>query len=382
MTSIEQNGRTVEDAVKAALKILGVSRDDVDVEVLSQESRGLLGILGYSEAKVRVTVKASLQAPPPPPAPAPPAASRGRGRRRLRPQTGGGRTRRGGPALPEEDLSETARRAISITNEILSLMSLPAQAEATQEEEDAVYLTIHDEDDPAVLIGKHGQTLAALQLISAMIVNRPLEADARKRVILDAANYRARRERALVQMAHHAADRARRTGREVPLEAMGSRERRLIHVTLADDATVTTRSEGDDPNRFVVIVPKRPRRDSPPPAAVSVALSALGSDRRAYPSARRQMWAWHKPRGQRAGATVEDPDAVGHLEASRYPRVPRESAVPGWEGPALAALRGAWRWLRARGVGSLLRSLRLRHSRGGLGRQAPKPSSPRSMIPR
>ncbi len=69
MTSIEQNGRTVEDAVKAALKILGVSRDDVDVEVLSQESRGLLGILGYSEAKVRVTVKAGLQAPPPPPPP-------------------------------------------------------------------------------------------------------------------------------------------------------------------------------------------------------------------------------------------------------------------------------------------------------------------------
>ena len=57
MTSIEQNGRTVEDAVKAALKILGVSCEDVEVEVLSQESRGLLGILGYSEAKVRVTLK-------------------------------------------------------------------------------------------------------------------------------------------------------------------------------------------------------------------------------------------------------------------------------------------------------------------------------------
>ncbi len=139
-------------------------------------------------------------------------------------------------------------------------MNLPARADVTQEEEDAVYLTIRDEDDPAVLIGKHGQTLAALQLLSAMIVNRPLAPEERKRIILDAANYRARRERALEQMAHHAADRARRTGREVPLQPMGSRERRMIHMALADDANVGHPQRGRRTQPL-----RRDRAQAPPP---------------------------------------------------------------------------------------------------------------------
>lgn len=244
MQSIEQSGRTVEDAVKSALKILGVSREEVEVEVLSQETRGLLGILGYSEAKVRVTV-VSPAAPPTPPAAEEELAEEEEAPPPPPPFTG--------------EPSPLALRACELLGEILSQMHLTARPQITREDEEAIYLNITDEADLGLLIGKRGQTLAALQVIVAMISNRPLPLEERKRIILDAAGYRARRERSLISMARAAADRAKRTGREVPLQALSPRERRIVHVTLADDKGVTTRSEGEEPERFVVIVPTRPR---------------------------------------------------------------------------------------------------------------------------
>ncbi len=267
MTSIEQTGRTVEDAIKAALKILGVTREDVDVEVLSQESRGLLGILGYSEAKVRVTVKAGLEPEPTPESGVsayPEAAEAAEEEVSEEAPEERPRAPREEPVeIPPEQRTEMAKRALAVLDEILSLMEVTARGEITREDTEAVYLTLQDEEDLGLLIGKRGQTLASLQLVVAMIANRPLPAEERKRVVLDAADYRARRERALIGMARAAAERAQRTGREVPLEALSARERRVVHVTLADNPAVTTRSEGDEPNRYVVIVPARGSRERP-----------------------------------------------------------------------------------------------------------------------
>jgi len=254
--SIEQTGRTVEDAVKSALKILGVAREDAEVEVLSQESRGLLGILGYSEAKVRVTTKAGVAEPALPAAEAAEAAEPLTEQERdLGPQP------RDLPPPPDRprpaEPTALALRGQDILSQILRLMDLTANVEITREDEDTIYLTIRDEEDLGLLIGKRGQTLSALQVLVAMISNHPIPLEERKRFLLDAADYRARRERALIAMAHSAADRARRSGREVPLQALNPRERRIIHVTLAEDSSVTTRSEGEEPERFVVIVPKR-----------------------------------------------------------------------------------------------------------------------------
>ena len=261
MTSIEQTGRTVEDAVKTALKLLGVTREEVKVEVLSQETRGLLGILGYSEAKVRVTRKVA-------PAPEPPVPGDAEEEEDLGPMEvaePAAALERPAPSEPREvaDPSPLALRARDILTRILAEMDMGARVEITEEEDDAVYLTIRDGEDLGLLIGKRGQTLAALQLLVAMISNRPLPLEERKRLILDAADYRARRERALISMARQAADRAKRSGREVPLEALNPRERRIVHVTLADDSGVTTRSEGEEPDRFVVVVPKRRREGGP-----------------------------------------------------------------------------------------------------------------------
>ena len=255
MQSIEQTGRTVEDAVKTALKILGVSREDVEVEVLSQESRGLLGILGYSEAKVRVTVispavPAERPAPPAPTVPAPPPAEVEVEEAAQAPP----------PAVPfTGEPSPLALRACEVLGQILTLMGVAARPVLTREDEEAIYITMEDEEDMGLLIGKQGQTLTSLQVIVAMISNRPRPLEERKRIILDAADYRARRERSLISIARSAADRAKRTGREVPLQALSPRERRIVHVALADDSGVTTRSEGEEPERFVVIVPTRPR---------------------------------------------------------------------------------------------------------------------------
>jgi len=213
MRSIEQSGRNVEEAVQAALKVLGVSRDQVDVEVLAEESRGLLGILGYSEAKVRVTVKAGL-----------------------------------------------AERAAALVTEILGLMGIDGRVEIAREDEEAIHLNIHSSGDLGLLIGKRGQTLAALQLLVAIIANRGQPPDQRKRIILDAEGYRERRERALEAMARSAAQRAARTGREVRIESLNARERRIIHLALAGDPSVTTRSEGEEPERTIIVAPRRTRQ--------------------------------------------------------------------------------------------------------------------------
>ena len=210
MQSIEQSGRTVDEAVQAALKVLGASRDEVEVDVLAEQSRGLLGILGYSEAKVRVTVRPGL-----------------------------------------------AQRALDLLTRVLDLMGIDAQAEISADEAEATHIEIHSSSDLGLLIGKRGQTLAALQLLVAMMANRDQPQDKRKRIVLDAEGYRARRERAVSAMARNAAERAKRTGRRVSLDSLTPRERRIVHVALADDPDVSTWSEGQDPRRSVVVSPRR-----------------------------------------------------------------------------------------------------------------------------
>ena len=215
MESIEQTGRTVDDAVEAALRTLGVSRDDVEVEVLAEESRGLLGILGTSEARVRVTLKATV-----------------------------------------------ASRALETLKRILELMGVEADADITADEPEAVSIEITGSQDLGLLIGKRGQTLAALQLIVAMMANRDQPSEKRKRIVLDAEGYRARRERTVSAMARSAAQRAKRSGRPVTIESLTPRERRIVHLALADEPGVSTRSEGEDPHRSVIISPRSGMRRS------------------------------------------------------------------------------------------------------------------------
>ncbi len=256
MESIEQSGRTVEEAVNAALEALGVTRDQVNVEIIAHESRGLLGILG-TPARVRVTLKsgAGEQAPEAEEAEPEEDALGEYEDEEERPQPAPPKAPPSGPVTA----SELGERACEILTRILALMGTDATPELIADDEEGVQINLHTEEDMGLLIGRRGQTLSALQLLVAMMANRPLPPEERRRIILDVEGYRERREIALRSLARNSADRAKRSGRPVRLEALNPRERRIVHLALADDPAVTTRSEGEDPNRVIVIVPRRSR---------------------------------------------------------------------------------------------------------------------------
>ncbi len=139
-------------------------------------------------------------------------------------------------------------------------MGIEAHVELVADDPEAVSINMSSGRDLGILIGKRGQTLAALQLIVAMMANRDQPPEERRRIVLDAEGYRERRERTVRAMARSAAQRAQRTGRPVTLEALNPRERRIVHMTLGEERGVTTRSEGEEPNRVVVVFPRREGR--------------------------------------------------------------------------------------------------------------------------
>jgi spoIIIJ-associated protein len=150
-------------------------------------------------------------------------------------------------------------------------MGIAATVDLVREDADEVALDIKGAD-LGLLIGKHGQTLGAVQLLVALMTNKGQERP--KRVIVDAEGYRARREQALQGMALNAAHKAQQTGRDVILEDLAPNERRIIHTTLAEQPGITTRSIGEDPFRKVIVSvagraesrpEPRPRRDPRPP---------------------------------------------------------------------------------------------------------------------
>jgi spoIIIJ-associated protein len=246
MQSMEQTGRTVDEAVAAALKVLGVTRDQVEVEVLAQESRGVLGIFGHTQAKVRVTVTT-------------PSPSRGRP-----PAEAEAPAETAPPPAPiAGPPSSLAQHARDLLADMLQRMNIEGTPEIASEDPEGIYINIRTQADIGLIIGRRGQTLAALQLLVAMMANRPLPADQRRRIILDAEGYRERRERSLSAMARSAADRALRTGRPVTINNLNPRERRIVHLALAEDSSVSTRSEGEDPERIIVISPRDAPRRSP-----------------------------------------------------------------------------------------------------------------------
>jgi spoIIIJ-associated protein len=156
------------------------------------------------------------------------------------------------PSLDE--LEEQADAAADFLEELLARMDIDAIAEPNPHE-GHMYVDIVDgpEEDMSLLIGRHGQTLEAIQELTRMVVGRRL--DQRVRVIVDVEDYRKRREVQLEEHARELAERVRETGREEELEPTNSYERKLVHDAVADVDGVETESRGVDPERYVVIRP-------------------------------------------------------------------------------------------------------------------------------
>ena len=155
----------------------------------------------------------------------------------------------------EEELpEEPAERVRAIIERVLDELDLDAEVEVDEaDDEITAEIEGEDDDDLGLLIGRRGQTIDALQLLCYRAAYRGRQD--RKRVTIDAAGYRRRRAEVLERQAEQAAERAAQSGGPVELEPMSANERRVVHNHLADRSSVETYSEGDEPERFVVVAP-------------------------------------------------------------------------------------------------------------------------------
>ncbi len=275
--SIEASGPDIESAITKGIAELGVSRDEVMIEILEEPGRRLLG-LGAKQAKVRVTIiKAPATPAPPPPAPANTARMEPP-RPPLKPvetpvAPAAKPPKAPAPAkdfeededwvesepLTAEDLAEDATVGTETLRELLSHLDIDAKVvarPAKSESDEAQHWTLEIQGrDLGALIGRRGETLAALQYITRLIASRDLER--RANIVIDVEGYKSRRETMLRRLAKRMAEQAIQRGRTVSLEPMPPHERRIIHLALRDNPNVTTESVGEGDHRKVTIIPRR-----------------------------------------------------------------------------------------------------------------------------
>ena len=281
----EKWGDSIESAVQLALQDLKLTRDQVTVTVLEQPSKGFFGI-GSKLAKVRVeeivkeepkVVKAekvenkkvdnkpveTKKEEKPAPAEVKEEAPRQQGEKKKRNRKKKDKAPRQefkieGEAAQisarPEDLKEAEQHpAKEFLEKLMAEMGLEATVKVAANA-DSVYVDI-DGKDTGTVIGKRGQTLDAVQYLTSLVVNKG--ENEYIRVVVDAEGYRAKREATLEKLAYRLAEKAVKTGRSVRLEPMNPYERKVIHTTLQTVPSVTTKSEGNEPYRRVVIEPAK-----------------------------------------------------------------------------------------------------------------------------
>lgn len=205
MKQVTATGQTVEEAVAQALAQLNTTKDRTEVAIIDEGKKGFFGIFGARPAIVKVTVKM------------------------------------------EDPITEAKNFLTMVSEKMGAKIGIEVKKEGKQ-----VNFLLAGEKI-ALLIGKRGQTLNSLQYLTQLVINR--NAEQYLTVILDAEDYRNRRNETLIQLAHRLAQKAVKTGKEVSLEPMPSYERKVIHTALADNKRVKTYSDGYEPHRFIVISP-------------------------------------------------------------------------------------------------------------------------------
>lgn len=255
MTTIEQTGKDIEEATQLALEELGVTEDEVHVEILDEGARGFFG-LGQTPARVRVTIKEPGKPgrKAEPSAAEPAAAPSARAPKAEEPVPESAAAKIVEPAPSAEVLRSAADMSLELLQRILDGIDVGTKASVESASDGQVVLNV-SADNPAILIGKHGQTVNAIQYLVGVMTNKRIHA--KVRVIVDVEGYRGRREKALTEQAHYLARKVKESGEEAVLEALQPNERRIIHLALADDPDIHTYSEGEEPARHVVISPKK-----------------------------------------------------------------------------------------------------------------------------
>ncbi|OZV10474.1 protein jag [Tissierella sp. P1] len=205
MRSVIKVSKTVDEAIKEALIELNANKEDVKIEIIDEPSKGLFGLIGGKDAKVRVSV-----------------------------------------------VYDPIEIADNFLSKVLSSMNISA-VNVVKREGDILIVDIKDisSTDMGILIGKRGNTLDAIQYLLSLVINK--NKDSYIKVVVDTEGYRAKREETLVRLANKMAEKARYVKRPIKLEPMNPYERRIIHSALQNIQGITTYSEGDEPYRRVVI---------------------------------------------------------------------------------------------------------------------------------
>lgn len=212
---MEFQGKTVEEAIAAGLKELGIAREDAVIEILEEGKKGGLFGIGHVDARVAIDKK------------------------------------------KEEVKLSDGQRAVLFLEGLFPLIGSDAACELTSEDEKIVIQL--KADATKGLIGRRGEIIDAIQTLAGAVANTGRKEY--KRVVVDCGNYREEREETLRHLAEKLAAKAVRLGKRVRLEPMNPYERRIIHSALVDNEEVTTKSEGKEPARYVVITPKNLRND-------------------------------------------------------------------------------------------------------------------------
>lgn len=207
MIIVEKSGKTIDEAVNAALNELNTTKENVEIEVISEGRRGILGI-GSEEAKVRVKME---QTP--------------------------------------------LHKAEKYVKSIMDSFGINAELKGNYEDETVTVEIIGDSEEVGKVIGRRGDTLDALQYLTSLVVNKGEENYIR--VTIDTENYRGKREETLIKLAKRMAGVVSRSRKSVTLEPMNPNERRIIHSALQEYKNITTYSTGKDPNRCIVITTRK-----------------------------------------------------------------------------------------------------------------------------
>lgn len=202
---VEKTAKSVQEAIEDALMELNAKREDVEVEILDEGAKGIFGLIGTKQARVKVALK--------------------------------------------ETSGEKAKKFLL---DLFSKMKVNADV-VVEENDDSVLIKIEG-DDIGIVIGRRGETLDSLQYLTSLVINKSKEDY--KRVVIDIENYRQKREETLVKLANRLADRVMKYKKNITLEPMNPYERRVIHSSLQNHKYVQTYSVGDEPNRKVIITLK------------------------------------------------------------------------------------------------------------------------------
>ncbi len=216
----EFSAKTVDEAIANALSKLNTSRENVDVEIVSEGSKGLFG-LGSKDAKVIVTIRPVEKA----------------------------------VSSKSSTTSDAVSLAKLFVEELISKMKLNCTV-TSSEDTDAIKVIVTG-DDVGTIIGRRGETLDSIQYLINLHVNKDRHGEDYKRIILDTENYRAKREETLIRLANSMASKVVKYRKDMLLEPMNPYERRIIHASLQDHRYVTTRSVGEEPNRKIVVTLKK-----------------------------------------------------------------------------------------------------------------------------